>query len=112
MCLSGIDDGEGCREYMCSQCQEEWKANRGELNAARHERDAAVELAEQRGAAYDIVSSIYRQAEKERDLIVAEIQKWREGRAYIGTPMTYPDQRLIDTVRTIVGDARAAKVKL
>jgi hypothetical protein len=112
MCLSGIDDGEGCREYMCSQCQKEWENNRVDLIAARHERDAAVELAEQRGAAYGIVDSIYRQAEKERDLLVAEIQKWREGRAYIGAPMTYPDQRLIDAVQTIIGDARAAEVKL
>lgn len=112
MCLSGIDDGEGCREYMCSQCQEEWKKNRSELSAVRHERDAALGLAEQRGAAYDIVDSIYRQAEKERDLLVAEIQKWREGRAYLGTPMTYVDQRLIDTVRTIIGNARSVKVGL
>lgn len=49
-------------------------------------------------------------AEEDRERIVAEIQKWREGRAYIGTPMTYVDQRLIDTVRTIIGDARAAKM--
>jgi hypothetical protein len=32
------------------------------------------------------------------------IQMWREGRAHIGTPMTYVDQRLVDTVRMIIGD--------
>jgi hypothetical protein len=57
------------------------------------ERLRALQAAESRAARYE-----------------AAIQRWREGRAHIGTPMTYVDQRLIDTARTIIGDARAAKV--
>ena len=52
------------------------------------------------------------QAEKDRERLIAAIQKWREGRAHLGTPMTYVDQRLVDEARTIIGDARAVKVGL
>ncbi len=50
-------------------------------------------------------------AEADRDALLAEIQKWREGRAYLGVPMTYVDQRLVDETRRYIGDRRAAGVK-
>lgn len=50
-------------------------------------------------------------AEADRERLVSAIQKWREGRAYLGVPMTYVDQRLVDETRTFIGDKRAAGVK-
>jgi hypothetical protein len=50
-------------------------------------------------------------AEADRDALIAEIQKWREGRAYLGVPMTYVDQRLVDATRTFIGNKRADGVK-
>ena len=50
-------------------------------------------------------------AEADRDALLAEIQKWREGRAYLGTPMTYVDQRLVDETWRLAGNRRAVEVK-
>jgi hypothetical protein len=49
--------------------------------------------------------------EEERDLLIAGIERWREGRAHLGVPMTYVDQRLVDESRTCVGNMRAARAK-
>ena len=80
----------------------EWKHD---VEVLTKERNAALTLAEQRGAAYDMT---WREVESLRewkdkleakvDEITALVDEWRSGRAHLGTPATFVDQRLLDGI--------------
>lgn len=70
------------------------------------ERNAALTLAENRGAAYDMTWREVESLRERLDAAVAEaerltglVQGWYEGRARIGAHMTFVDQRFYDSVR-------------
>jgi len=76
--------------------------------AAREKAEALVETWHVRAEAHRIAADA---AEARAARYEAAIQRWREGRAHLGTPMTYVDQRLVDEARTIIGDALSARVR-
>ncbi len=79
--------------------------------AAAEARVAELEKESLSGLSRRLLEESLAAAEADRDALLAEIQKWREGRAYLGVPMTYVDQRLVDETRRYIGDRRAAGVK-
>lgn len=111
------------RERDEARASEEWLAfarMREERDALKAERNAALTLAENRGAAYDMtwreVESLRDrldkeeeergrqfglrvQAEAEVERLMSLVQAWYEGRARIGAHMTFVDQRFYDGVR-------------
>ena len=80
----------------------EWKHD---VEVLTKERNAALSLAEQRGAAYDMtwreVESLRERKDKleeKMDEIAALVDEWRNGRANLGTPATFVDQRFLDGI--------------
>jgi len=80
----------------------EWKHD---VEVLTKERNAALKLSEQRGAAYDLtwreVESLREwkdKLEEKMDKITALVDDWRDGRAHLGTPATFVDQRLLDGI--------------
>jgi hypothetical protein len=74
------------------------------VKSALDDRDRVRELEEELRLtliASHVHADEHRQQRDRAARYEAAVQKWREGRAHIGTPMTYVDQRLVDEMQTI-----------
>ena len=97
--------------------REAHEKTRGEVNALRAERNAALELAEKRGAAYDMtwreVESLRERLDKEEEergrqyglrvqaeaevgRLMALVREWLDGNARLGRPKSIADQRFLN----------------
>jgi len=97
------------------------------INALKSERNAALELAEKRGAAYDMtwreVESLRERldkeeeergrqfglrvrAEEETERLISLVKEWLDGNARLGRPKSIADQRFLNGLNAEVRDSR------
>lgn len=96
------DEARASEEWLAfASIREERDEARAEQNALKGRLAAMVDLAEARGAAYDIANERIAECQRTIRTVFALITDWRDGNAHVGRPRSFVDQHFIDAIHEV-----------